>query len=135
MAGGRFRLLEGKHAEKVPGAVPPEPRDIMYVVGDVFDSNYDLDRRYNAPGYPPKFERVSIHVPTTASQVKPAAPVDTEAVRANAPHIDEDSLETFSEMSVQELQAHAISEEIDIAGCNTKEELIARIAQGSSVVA
>ena len=102
----KFRLLHGTHFHGGK----------QYNPGDPVEADSDLCKKFNTPGDLPRFERLPDDAPLTATPT--LAP--TESVAAPA----EDTLDS---MTVEELREWAASEEIDVRGAKTKEQLVKAI--------
>lgn len=119
----KFRVLAGKHCE----GKTPEGKPKVYVKGDVVDSKSDLSR-LNPPGFPPKFERVEDDgrpSPAPAVPVQTLSPTPTPVHATSplpaAPKTVPDGLD---KLSLKELQDLAASEEIDLKGAKTRDEVL-----------
>lgn len=119
----KFKLLAGRHDE--PDRTRPQnahgrhPRRI-YREGEVVETDVDLAKRFNVPGYPPKFAAVE---EPAERIVYVDRPVPAEAAGAVAT-ADIPSAEKLSEMSLAELRQFAEDEEIDVDGATTKSTVI-----------
>jgi hypothetical protein len=146
----RFKLLVGQHIE-----TNLDGREVTYKAGAEFDSVTDLDMM-NAPGCPPKFQRLLEHYPVPQSHTHPSNPPRNAPVpgpkaqsssrapkaRAGAPHSQgaipvvpvagsppsvSGTNDGLDTLTVSELQKVAQEEEIELKGANSKEEILAAI--------
>lgn len=98
----RFKILRGKHAQKVDG------KTVVYKAGEVIDSKVDLVAKFNSPNAV-KFERVD-----DAAKPGPAA-----AVAAPTPQAPKDAKELHAmidRMGLAELKQMAEDDEVDLKG-------------------
>ncbi len=114
----RFRLLRGVHGDK----------NGKYKKGDIIETETDLVEKFNADGFPAKFQRLE----DTPDKRKP----DTSSVAVLDPEEDEDSdpgdtdeftREDIESMNVKELRELAEENEIDISGAKGKQAILKAI--------
>lgn len=132
----KFKLLQGGHSEDyTTQSVDAEGKTINVVHAEqyhardnnIIESKNDLCKLFNAPGYPPKFERISddatpskgISVSQTPDLSKNKNKVTDEMRKA-----DEEELKS---MTVQELKNLSAEQGIDIKDAHKKDDIIATI--------
>lgn len=109
----KFRLLAGHHCE---GKKDPATNQLIrHKQGDVFESEIELDRKFNRPGCI-KFERITGDVPVTV----PSTP--SQENKAGNGY----SKEELESLTVNELKKLAEEDSIDLTGASTKDQIIAR---------
>lgn len=112
----KYRLLAGGHIQK-----GPDGKDEYYLAPDVFHSRHDL-LRFNARGFPPKFELAHHSDPVSVPRNKRPRPgddaeaatdegADTPAVASVAPG---GTAATLQAMTLEELLAFADQEGIKL---------------------
>ena len=111
----RFKVLTGKHMVFVPDGGRdaegnPSGRTVVYKEGEVFESADDVQAAFEpwakAGTFPPKFQRVDDAAAEPAPLREPAL---------------------FRDRSLQELRELAEAEEVDLAGAETREQVVARL--------
>lgn len=90
----------------------------------VFESYHELDKKFNAPGYPPKFERVGEPERIVINPVErqPGETLQAYIIRLGefaeqAKALSEDSIKRIDAMDKDQLAELAAQEEIDISKC------------------
>jgi len=126
MAKRKFRLLAGCHSE----GTDQDGKPITFRKGDVFESDYNLDKMFNSVGAI-KFEALDGVQFKSALEDMSDEELAAEVVRrqeakaGNQPtsteYQEEDSLDS---MTVRELKNFAEQEEIDLGNASTKENII-----------
>ena len=151
----KYRLLAGEHVQDIPGTTGPNglPLTQKFRAGDIFESHTDLEERLNSKDQAcdKKVERVYDSDPYTNSPPDPGSqwqkradetpqqfaervmklalaepsppppapiPLATAATAVNF-------MATYEAMTVAQLKAYCESEEIDLKGARTKEEILA----------
>ena len=115
-----YRVLIGSHHHK----------GRTYRAPEVFESDVDM-LRFNGPKdsrLPPKFEKVDVPQRAQAQQVQTQAQTQTvdPAKEAFTKELDD----YLPSLTQKELQAYAASEDIDLKGVKSKEDMIRVIKQG-----
>ncbi len=146
----RFKLLVGSHSQdvEVDGKIVTHSYKVENNKCPIIDSDTDLCKRFNTPGFPGKFEQVpdnvkpSKPVVVTGGDAAPKAPkarpfsapqgYELEEKNETAPKADKESEEeeggtgedTYDSMTVAQLREHAAEEEIPLHGATTKADII-----------
>lgn len=123
----RFKVLFGHHAHNY--GTDENPDIVVYRQGDEFDSDTELDRRFNAPGTM-KFQRMqkveddteeSLDLLEQQLKERRAKLKSKKAKKAETP---DDGLDKMTMVQLQEL---AQDNDIDLGKAKSKEEIIAVI--------
>ena len=133
----RFKILHGKHTQKEQVGTNPDGSPVFRPVtygrntpkGDVVDSPSDLVAKFNSPGST-KFELIPEPARHYAPPVAAVAPTPVTLAQATAAAYTPPSkplTDALDQMSVGDLKKFADSEEIDLKGARTKEEMIRAI--------
>ncbi len=121
----KFKLLRGRHAESVSTNNPEQPGETKLVIfnkGDRFESNSELDKKFNSSGSV-KFERLDDDAKVSSS-VNVAA--NAGALIGNtspAPGLDNADVD-LQNKTVAELKAIASEFEIDLGQASKKDDII-----------
>ncbi len=131
----RFTVLDSAHVDD---------KGKTYRRGETLESPHDLDRMFNKPGYPPKFQRDHEHEKVEASmpaagtfvfnpsaesfeqfqeRVKAAQKPNTSPSAPTSPPPPQPP-RNLEAMSEQDLRKLAEAEEIDLKGAKGKQEMI-----------
>lgn len=151
----KFLLLQGCYGDRVPvsdkdGKVE-RFEERMYNPGDTIETDLDLMKMFNRPGYKPKFGPTGGAIddsPITAEElarrglaqgVDPGYVASTAQAVSNATQMGASQIgqqarkrhepEPLEKMSDAELKARADAEEIDIKDCETRAEIIERLRE------
>ncbi len=133
----KFKILTGVHSFKNPKAGEPnQPKSVKYEVGDVFESDIDLVRRYG----PERFAYVADVRPVTAPKpvtplveppapkVEPGtvivAPPESEATAADGEPTLDAAWGDLEKKTKDELLEIGEAEEVDLSRCKTKHEMV-----------
>lgn len=133
----KFRLLRSRHSEKVPDPNNPGKKiHISYQVErdpvtkipiqPIFESEHELDKMFNMPGFTPKYERIG---DATQTILNPMDRVPGETISdymRRLTDLQESIKATISEkikevdaLEDADLIAYAEAEEFDISGATT----------------
>ena len=132
----KFKILAGGHTENL--GTDQTPKLKKYVMGDIVESNQELDRMFNSPGAT-KFARLDYEEPDTEESLKKLeeelqrrkaalkAPKPVETADKN----DDDNL---SKKSIPELREIAKANGIDLGKANSH-DAIRKIIEEATVSA
>lgn len=143
----KFRILSGCWIDD--GSVHKELENKSHRAGEVIESMTALDGKFNSPGYPPKFERITEGVPTVAlADIRQMPGESAEQWMARIKKLSEPSTLSpgklagaegddvaFQSMTVEELRAFAAEEEIDLGRATRKEDIIRVLKEATLVTA
>lgn len=136
----KFRLLRGRHIETVGRTEGNKPITRVHQVErdpvtklpicPIIETDHDLDKMFNVPGFAPKFERLydDAKVPVDPTQRFPGETLQSYLARL-ASLQEQISMEITSKlasvdkMNKSELEDFAEQEEIDLAGAKTVDEM------------
>jgi hypothetical protein len=107
---------------------PADPKNNLKFIlgrrGEVIEESVDLCKKFNVPGYPPKYEQVPDDTPITCVQYLEAVasiPKTPQTV-STKPTTDD-----FDAMDVSQLRQWAANEEVDLGRLSKKEDILKAI--------
>lgn len=133
----KFRLLRSRHSEKVPDPNNPGKKiHISYQVErdpvtkipiqPIFESEHELDKMFNVPGFTPKYERIGDATQTILNPMERVPGETISDYMRRLTDLQESIKATISEklkevdsLEDDDLTAYAEAEEFDITGATT----------------